>query len=257
MAVLSKQTISTIKTVATPERVVEVLGIPTKKYGRLTSFLCLKHSDKNFGSCFLTPSGWKCFACGESGDVIELTKLYLNVDFYEAAIFLCNSFGIKYEDEGQKDKKQPKSQIIDKETLDFLGIKSSGYSVEHVTGIVSETYCSELQQGERLEWHPFTDEDRDTLTYKEMSKKVYKPTGYYLVKQTVCRNPLVELFTDNPQLYHKIIYDKAAERLEVYTELKKQAIDNLPPCETRNIIIKSLKKSCDLCKKIMISHKNR
>ena len=77
--------------------IVDVIGrvVPLKRAGSNYKGVCPFHSEK-------TPSFvvsdqkqiFTCFGCGATGDVIEFTKRYYNLDFIEACEKLGKEYGI-------------------------------------------------------------------------------------------------------------------------------------------------------------------
>ena len=65
---------------ATPiEEVAEKLGIRVVRHKALCPFHDDRHPSLRFKG-----NRFKCFSCGESGDVIDLVQRYLNIGFKEA-----------------------------------------------------------------------------------------------------------------------------------------------------------------------------
>jgi len=69
--------------------------IELKKAGRNYKALCPFHSEKT-PSFMVSPELqiFKCFGCGESGDVISFLQKYEGMDFYEALKFLARRVGV-------------------------------------------------------------------------------------------------------------------------------------------------------------------
>ena len=91
--------------------IVSVIGnyINLKKAGNNFKALCPFHSEKT--PSFVVSSElqyFKCFGCGEAGDVITFLEKYEGMDFYEALKFLANKAGIElqrqnFRQEGSKE----------------------------------------------------------------------------------------------------------------------------------------------------------
>lgn len=77
------------------EQVAEALGIVVKHH----SALCFIHEDHH-PSLVFSPryNTWRCFACGEKGDVISLVEKKLNLSFIDACKWLASEYGINLED---------------------------------------------------------------------------------------------------------------------------------------------------------------
>ena len=71
---------------ATPiEKVADKMGIRVVRHKALCPF----HEDRH-PSLHFKNNRFKCFACGASGDVIDLVQRYLNVEFKEAVEWMDN-----------------------------------------------------------------------------------------------------------------------------------------------------------------------
>jgi len=80
--------------------IIEIIGnvVALKKKGRTWLGLCPFHQEK-------TPSfnvdpvfrSYKCFGCGESGDVFSFVQKYENMTFVEAADFLARRAGVEFD----------------------------------------------------------------------------------------------------------------------------------------------------------------
>lgn len=85
--------------------------LPVQKAGRNFKALCPFHSEKT-PSFIISPERqiWKCFGCGEGGDVFRFLMAYERMDFGEALLFLAKRAGVTLksyrptEDEAKKGK---------------------------------------------------------------------------------------------------------------------------------------------------------
>src|SRR3989344_5484985 len=92
--------------------------ISLKKAGSNFKALCPFHSEKT--PSFMVSSElqiFKCFGCGESGDVISFLQKYDGMEFYEALKYLADKVGVKLEpfgksDSGSKDKLYQVNSLI-------------------------------------------------------------------------------------------------------------------------------------------------
>ena len=96
--------------------IVDVIGqhVALKRAGSNYKGLCPFHGEK-------TPSFvvseqkqiFTCFGCGASGDVIEFTKRYYNLDFQEAVEKLANQYGIEIRKFGGNGDSQRKETMYE------------------------------------------------------------------------------------------------------------------------------------------------
>ena len=73
-----------IKSLVDLKTVVESSGIRLRKRGRVFVGLCPFHKEKNPSFTVFQDNGYKCFSCGESGDVFTFLQKSQNCSFNEA-----------------------------------------------------------------------------------------------------------------------------------------------------------------------------
>lgn len=98
--------------------------VDLKKAGRNYKALCPFHGEKT-PSFMVSPELqiFKCFGCGESGDVISFLQKYEGMDFYEALKFLADRAGIRLRP-SQNFKKSFKERIYQ---INYLAAKFYNY----------------------------------------------------------------------------------------------------------------------------------
>ena len=116
---------ATIEELKSQINIVDVIGrvVPLKRTGANYKGVCPFHNEK-------TPSFvvseqkqiFTCFGCGATGDVIEFTKRYYNLDFTEAAEKLAKEYGIevKLGSGGARNQEREKYYDINKEAARFF-----------------------------------------------------------------------------------------------------------------------------------------
>lgn len=127
--------------------IVDVISrvVPLKRSGSGYVGVCPFHNEK-------TPSFsvseqkqiFKCFGCGASGNVIEFTKKYYNLDFKEAVEKLAKENGIEFQFGGSNSKRLDKYYEVNKVAARFFYSKltqgkNKGYSYFRSRGIKDET----------------------------------------------------------------------------------------------------------------------
>ena len=79
-----------VKTSINTREAAERYGVEVNRHGKA---LCPFHNDRN-PSLFVDDDHYHCFACGEHGDVIDLTSKLYGLSLYDAAKKLAYDFGI-------------------------------------------------------------------------------------------------------------------------------------------------------------------
>lgn len=129
--------------------IVDVVGrvVPLKRAGANYKGVCPFHNEK-------TPSFvvseqkqiFTCFGCGATGDSIEFTKRFYNLEFIEACEKLASENGLSIDfsygtqDKGERERAYEMNKIAAKYFYDGLTKeKNPGYSYMHGRGISDET----------------------------------------------------------------------------------------------------------------------
>ncbi|MTS20880.1 CHC2 zinc finger domain-containing protein [Ruthenibacterium lactatiformans] len=98
-----------VKTSINTREAAERYGVEVNRHGKA---LCPFHNDRN-PSLFVDDDHYHCYACGEHGDVIDLTAKLFGLKLYEAAQKLAYDFGItqdKPPDKAMQEKQNRKSE---------------------------------------------------------------------------------------------------------------------------------------------------
>ena len=109
---------SDVKTHINTQEAARRYGLEVNHYGKT---LCPFHNDRH-PSLYVADDHYYCYACGEHGDVIDLTARLFDLSLYEAAKKLAYDFGIS-QDKPQQDirrKKNEAQQLRENERLCFL-----------------------------------------------------------------------------------------------------------------------------------------
>ncbi len=203
-----------LKDCADPIDVAGYVGIEMKRMGKNISILCPIHNDKHFGNCFLTSEGFRCYSCGEKGDIYDMVSRYCNISSFEAFKLISKYYGgmkrfcLSSEDKRKYAEVEKKCSIIpNQETLEFLGLgKKSKYARNGV-------YVVKEMIGEFDEYKP--EKNEYVKTFPSDNEK----QGYKLVFSCVQRNPLQELAISDPEAFEDLIRRKAQETYEIYQSM--------------------------------------
>ena len=128
--------------------IVDVIGrvVTLKKAGSSYKGLCPFHNEKT--PSFSVDEGrqtYKCFGCGEGGDVISFVEKYYNLDFMEAMEMLAREYGIELrKSSGGNSKKNKEYLEINRQAARFFykamrEHNNPGYTYMRRRGISDET----------------------------------------------------------------------------------------------------------------------
>lgn len=90
--------VAEIKRHISPAEVIERYTGARRSHNK---YPCPFHTDKH-PSLSVKADKWKCWACGEGGDVLNFTQRYFGLSFVEAAVKLANDFNLDIEAEPKK-----------------------------------------------------------------------------------------------------------------------------------------------------------
>jgi len=108
---------SDVKNYINTQEAARQYGLEVNRYGKA---LCPFHNDRH-PSLYVADDHYYCYACGEHGDVIDLTARLFDLSLYEAAKKLAYDFGIS-QDKPRQDIRRKKSeaqQLKENERLCF------------------------------------------------------------------------------------------------------------------------------------------
>ena len=176
---------------ATPiEEVAENLGIGIVRHMALCPFHNDKHPSLHFD---LKKNRYKCFACGASGNVIDLVMRYNNVGFMEAINWIGNK-EVNTAKDNAYEKKESREEAVDIEYLEALmknvcinedaarflfderRIDSSVVEWCGLTSISSDTPCWRWGKA-------FYDAPSLLIPYRDVDGKLLTVQGRYLGKE--------------------------------------------------------------------------
>ena len=203
-----------------PEVIAIALGIETKRYGKRVSILCPEHNDTHFGSCYLTERGFKCFACGASGDSVRLVQVVQGCSFVDACQFIVDAAGGSID--SYKQTGEPKfSRVLDNQSLKAIGLAPNGSCrLTRLIKIVSQDYP--IDDTTRADWHTSLDAE-----------------GYYALMETEPSTALAHLLRKDEALYKQVILAAACESLDNYTSFEKMLKFSAADNEQARIIRKA------------------
>lgn len=103
VTIIRNEFMSIIDEIKNRSNIIDVIGrqVQLKKTGSNHKGLCPFHSEKT--PSFVVSEDkqiFTCFGCGATGDIIEFTKKYYNLDFQGAIEQLANEYGIELRDAG-------------------------------------------------------------------------------------------------------------------------------------------------------------
>lgn len=199
---------------ADPVMVARYVGIPIRKMGKKYSILCPKHDDHHYGSCFLTKSGFRCYACGESGGILDMVSLYCGLQRQEALDLIADACGnspefLKTAEEAfdsKYKKAENRVEVLSDEKLGLIGLMPSNTPLK--------AYCAYVRSSDPntkdgwVEWFPDDSEE-----------------GWYgLTTKVIDPSPLRTLAREDPKGYRDLICQKAQEAIETYQDMISSAV---------------------------------
>ena len=127
--------------------IVDVIGrvVTLKKAGSSYKGLCPFHNEKT--PSFSVDEGrqtYKCFGCGEGGDVISFVEKYYNLDFMEAMEMLARDYGIELKKSSRDNRHTKEYYEINRQAAIFYfnafrGSPNPAYAYMRGRGISDET----------------------------------------------------------------------------------------------------------------------
>lgn len=173
--------------------VAEHIGLEIKRTGSRRSILCPAHNDRHFGNCVLTEHGFRCFACGGHGSVIDLVMLSENVPLVEAMGIVADCCGGREYYQTDEKGPLPEHQVIGEGTRAFLGIHNR--PVDKLL--------------------PADPEDEDSFyDYSVVTGELCR-----LRRVRISSSPLSDLMESDWEGYRGLILGKAREKYDFYTGL--------------------------------------
>lgn len=196
-----------VKTSINTREAAERYGVEVNRHGKA---LCPFHNDRH-PSLFVDDDHYHCYACGEHGDVIDLTAKLFGLKLYEAAQKLAYDFGITQDKpptkamQEKQNRKSAAQRLRENEKLCFSALME---------------YMKLLQEWKHLyapmtleeEWHPCFIEACDRLDYVE-----------YLVDTLISgvsyeRNEVIEMLMTDSKLKKLQAYLKKHRKERSYEQ---------------------------------------
>jgi hypothetical protein len=172
--------------------VAEALGIEMRRKGNKISILCPSHDDRHFGNCVLDERGYKCFACGDRGDVIDLVMKTLNAGFVDACEVVAETCGGAEHYMSGKTPSKRDGAITKKEAA-LIGLDPGPVRVARYV----------------------TDDPDEAEAFAEQGSAYREDDGIYVVYAADRGNPFTELFEEDEDLYRSVIADKCVYEAEL------------------------------------------
>ena len=168
------------------------LGITLKGKGKLTKrTLCWHHNDTHPSMRVNKEKNlYKCFVCGEGGDVIKLVQERENLDFLEACDWLVKEFDVILTNSTvqnpvkSKPSVPPPAVIVPLDTV--LVSKSKGLGSEFCKAVVATGYLSEGQLRNAAERYQLGYSKEGGVIFWEIDGQLQVHTGKIMYYQTDC-----------------------------------------------------------------------
>ena len=168
------------------------LGITLKGKGKITKrTLCWHHNDKHPSMRINKDKNiYKCFVCGEGGDVIKLVQEHENLDFREACDWLVKEFDVILTNSTvQKPVKSKPAASVPPVVVPLdtaLVTKSKGLGSEFCKAVVATGYLSEGQLRHAAERYQLGYSKEGGVIFWEIDQQQQVHTGKIMYYQPDC-----------------------------------------------------------------------
>ena len=168
------------------------LGITLKGKGKITKrTLCWHHNDKHPSMRINKEKNiYKCFVCGEGGDVIKLVQEHENLDFLEACDWLVKEFDVILTNSTvQKPVKSKPAVSVPPVVVPLdtaLVTKSKGLGSEFCKAVVATGYLSEGQLRHAAERYQLGYSKEGGVIFWEIDQQQQVHTGKIMYYQPDC-----------------------------------------------------------------------
>ena len=170
--------------------------------------ICPFHGDNNEGSLVITPGKnyWKCFACGEGGDIIDFETKFFKLGFRDALNHAASRFGF-----------DGKSDIEVKETVSVT--KSSSSAIPEMK--LASKYVINNVYRAMQEVFPLTEaHKKHLLNVRQLTKNDFKSYFSFPQRGTDVAGKVMEC------LKNKIAENTFEESYDKLSEAQKEVIDS-------------------------------
>lgn len=220
---------------ADPVEVAEAIGIETKRLGKNVYCTCPSHQrmlgreDNTVGNCIITPHGYHCFACGASGDVIQMVEDFCGLSFYEAVKTIAKITGVNFSQ--IRCKTDYKELPFSAEDLELIGLAA----LSNPKGDAGKTILG-------------------ASDYRPLSGAFFRRGDEYITYASVKKISLHQVFFEDEKLYYKLISENARIALKKYEDLYSSFQNR--GSETFSRLFELLSKSGSIDVKMMAEIKN-
>lgn len=191
--------------------------------------------DQNLGNCVLSKNNrhCTCYACGGSGNAIDMVMAYENLSFCEATDWIAERLAPELLRDINPEKKEVKRCPFSDEEFEIIGIHVS--DVLMPVGMAESKYQAKQSKARGGEIVYPDDPDED-----------------YVLLCRRGRLSIRDIFVENTSLFWSIVEPKAMEACEIYREqilsLKRnEKGDN----ELRDLVIEELTRKLKIAKKFV------
>lgn len=187
------------------------MNIVTK--GKYNFILCPGHnnnlgkSDQKFGSCVLTPKGYKCFACEKTVGLIDMTMEYTGCSYPDALATIGDANGGRENyiiSKGTCEK--PETLPLSNDDLALIGLATKSEEKSTCNIVLVSDVKPTLRKGQTLEKVLWFNDDNE-------------PCVYYQVQEYQPNQSLLSLYRENREFYNSLVLNKAKDAMEHYFRL--------------------------------------
>lgn len=215
--------------------VAEMLGMEIHSMGHRETILCpdKEHNDRHFGSCFLTNKGCHCFVCQKNMNLEEMVMKQTGVSYIQSLQMLSEYAKIDPVNNSNAILQSIIRLPFTKEEFELMGFCPNDAGISVVT--------------------EFNFQKKENTRVKRDPYDITMQAGY-MTMQTAWKNPLKDLFKDNPEAFYYIINGKIDEQIENITYILNQFVNQNGEY---GYILKSANLNRDMVKKELLKRQKK
>lgn len=243
------------------EAVLQFCGIKHRRKGKFLQIECPRHvkntghTDRHIGNCTIGENGkWYCFACQASGDIFDLVKESLNVNFNEACRIIaeCSTGSVDYyKIEDEEAVRTARENARMRPFLEEIGLSGRSEKTSTMNGcIIKEVYSEEEAEMYRESGYRVEKTGYDAFPVKAselMPNETYDPVRWLVFAKNRPMS-LALLKKSDPEAYRQLVEEKT-ETAKVRVEMMEDFAELIPDQDLYNAVLKLAENKKEVLKK--------